>query len=1216
MVVVSEVGNGMVLCSPQMQREQRLEATSRRFPIPPAAKYAAYDHSDKDTKINATTTQNIAHADCSVLNSRLNNHTFARQKMFANYKTNTSSNATASKVIQRRIEKGPLMTCPNTPNQIYRHTQVILPADKTSSRKARMSSLLRLEESNQKDVSAKINNNSINGATQRGTRRIFVQKEITSVMMAAKPHNPSKPPMEDCTDAPTEICKPAKSANNKDIKAAIQTPHTPSLQNIQDLKIMEGTAGKDVAVVIPTQNSNDKVHSDKTTNRVNAEPEDRHVPIIPRNHSVSLVNQTTKPSKGIPTYSLRRNQAESVTPSSKATSSRRRQSMLNTIPHYSVQYRGVLRSARWNDLKRKPTGEKTRNDEVIPQEPSLSQEASDTGKNTTRPSLFSTLKLNSIPNMSNLVKTDFCETQCPIPTHQLEKLKRKSKQRKTMVVFLSKYTAIRTIGNEMGFAVKESENDLDEFKFNLCWSDTVLNLSRLVRLGNWQRSNHFPSMFLLCQKSHLSTTLGLMRQKLPNHFQFIPSTWSFPADRCSFYHYFSSLMQRGISRYFIAKPSVGSQGRGIIVTNDPLNDVENTTNYVVQEYIQSPLLFEKRKFDLRVYVLLIGIREPSIFMFNDGLVRICTEEYEPPTAANSKDSFKHLTNYAINKRNVNFVFNTDVSKGDVGNKRNFKFMNSWLESQGYSTSDFWDRVGSLVVKTIMSAQPKICRVYNACFPAYNEGYTCFEVLGFDVLVDSKLKVWLLEVNHTPSFATDTPLDLDIKSRLLREVLDIVDCSATDHEHDRRREREEFTYRNMSPWIKNQTYHSQWSYALDLLRQNENDGNNESKNVEASSPSVKSIFQRQDKDNLGTSTFHSVRYNSENDLELFTELVQLHRKKEDSKLVNFKRIYPSSDPDIQNVYDTIRTVAAATLTMNVTSANKYNSHRAYVASQAAKPTLSKPFNAQHPYEPQRFMLNSNEGEEASNHSPNESISTPQVITNHTTTTFMDTQTMPPKAMPYNKEAIQQEENNTLLENPQTSAPTPYQLIEKHLSAEPEHIEIENEYTNECNTNGLDNNIISTDNIPTSTGADVNALHVPPPDLPNINTTKTVNLDPILHLDDSFSSLCLEQELVPSEDVFILNKDASSIREALDLVPSQFMRPCSLADEVHISDYVTSQSSARRCTSEEQINCEKSSVHLPEQEPSVRALYELNTLQSPLNDDDPKAHTKCENLDLGD
>ena len=35
---------------------------------------------------------------------------------------------------------------------------------------------------------------------------------------------------------------------------------------------------------------------------------------------------------------------------------------------------------------------------------------------------------------------------------------------------------------------------------------------------------------------------------------------------------------------------------------------------------------------------------------------------------------------------------------------------------------------------------------------------CFEILGIDVIIDNTLKPWLLEVNHTPSFTTDSKID--------------------------------------------------------------------------------------------------------------------------------------------------------------------------------------------------------------------------------------------------------------------------------------------------------------------------------------------------------------------------------------------------------------------------------------------------------------------------
>jgi tubulin polyglutamylase TTLL9 len=51
---------------------------------------------------------------------------------------------------------------------------------------------------------------------------------------------------------------------------------------------------------------------------------------------------------------------------------------------------------------------------------------------------------------------------------------------------------------------------------------------------------------------------------------------------------------------------------------------------------------------------------------------------------------------------------------------------------------------------------------------------CFELYGFDILIDSDLKPWLLEVNGSPSMTANTQLDYELKLSVLDDTFTIVD----------------------------------------------------------------------------------------------------------------------------------------------------------------------------------------------------------------------------------------------------------------------------------------------------------------------------------------------------------------------------------------------------------------------------------------------------------
>ena len=85
--------------------------------------------------------------------------------------------------------------------------------------------------------------------------------------------------------------------------------------------------------------------------------------------------------------------------------------------------------------------------------------------------------------------------------------------------------------------------------------------------------------------------------------------------------------------------------------------------------MHKPHLVDGFKYDLRIYVLVNGINPLRAYIYRDGLARFATEKYQKPSDKNIGNLCMHLTNYAINKENENFIANTDKNNDDVGSKR-------------------------------------------------------------------------------------------------------------------------------------------------------------------------------------------------------------------------------------------------------------------------------------------------------------------------------------------------------------------------------------------------------------------------------------------------------------------------------------------------------------------------------------------------------------------
>ena len=76
------------------------------------------------------------------------------------------------------------------------------------------------------------------------------------------------------------------------------------------------------------------------------------------------------------------------------------------------------------------------------------------------------------------------------------------------------------------------------------------------------------------------------------------------------------------------------------------------------------MLIDKKKFDMRLYVLIRGINPIEAYLYKEGMVRFCTHNYKKPDQVNIKNLFMHLTNFSLNKNSQRFKMPGDEFQND------------------------------------------------------------------------------------------------------------------------------------------------------------------------------------------------------------------------------------------------------------------------------------------------------------------------------------------------------------------------------------------------------------------------------------------------------------------------------------------------------------------------------------------------------------------------
>eukprot|EP00747_Dinoflagellata_sp_TGD_P060983 gnl/TRDRNA2_/TRDRNA2_152311_c2_seq2.p1 gnl/TRDRNA2_/TRDRNA2_152311_c2~~gnl/TRDRNA2_/TRDRNA2_152311_c2_seq2.p1 ORF type:complete len:1616 (+),score=224.25 gnl/TRDRNA2_/TRDRNA2_152311_c2_seq2:71-4918(+) len=209
---------------------------------------------------------------------------------------------------------------------------------------------------------------------------------------------------------------------------------------------------------------------------------------------------------------------------------------------------------------------------------------------------------------------------------------------------------------------------------------------------------------------------------------------------------------------WIVKPGTNSKGSGISCMQslpEILHHCKTVVNRVVQKYIERPLLlFSGRKFDIRQWVFVRSFEPLEAYMFSDCYLRLCNEPFDLGDLSNRQ---RHISNWSVNKHGKH------VAEGAVASLDEFR--TELREITG--CDDYWET----------QMRPGVERIVLNCLRAVQHSVvqrpSCFEVYGFDLMVDEDLRPWLLEVNLSPACEARTPWISTMLERMASSLLAIL-----------------------------------------------------------------------------------------------------------------------------------------------------------------------------------------------------------------------------------------------------------------------------------------------------------------------------------------------------------------------------------------------------------------------------------------------------------
>jgi len=222
------------------------------------------------------------------------------------------------------------------------------------------------------------------------------------------------------------------------------------------------------------------------------------------------------------------------------------------------------------------------------------------------------------------------------------------------------------------------------------------------------------------------------------------------------------------NKFYILKKNIQRQ-KGLKITNNKKDILYgiNQGYVIVQELLQDPYLIDKRKINMRFYLLLVCKNSEIIsYVHREGFMYYT----KVPFKKGSLERDPNITTGYIDRKvyEINPLTHGDLRKYLDRVDRDLLDVEMKLIKEKKILSEYvFNNIYRLLKDTVN------CVKNNVCHNSHLKDYLTFQLFGVDIAINNKLKPQLMEINKGPDMSAKDKRDSDIKHKVMSDVFRVL-----------------------------------------------------------------------------------------------------------------------------------------------------------------------------------------------------------------------------------------------------------------------------------------------------------------------------------------------------------------------------------------------------------------------------------------------------------